>query len=63
LKYYGLKNEKGGKNMTQSKENLSSIMKPDFAGTDSKKVKQEIQKDVKAGDGAMTSREAGHMRD
>ncbi|CAI9395928.1 hypothetical protein ACTQ5K_11160 [Niallia sp. Sow4_A1] len=49
--------------MTQNKENLNSIMKPDFAGTDAQKVKQEIQKDVKAGDGAMTSREAGHMRE
>jgi len=49
----------------QAKENLSSasIMKPDFAGTDAQKVKQEIQKDVSEGQGAMTSREAGAMRD
>ncbi len=47
----------------QAKENLGSIMKPEFAGTDSQKVKQEIQKDVSEGQGAMTSREAGAMRD
>jgi hypothetical protein len=40
-----------------------SIMKPSFAGTDAQKVKQEIQKDVSQGEGAMTSREAGAMRD
>jgi hypothetical protein len=47
----------------QVKNNLSSSMKPGFAGTDTKKVKQEIQKDVSEGQGAMTSREAGAMRD
>ena len=47
----------------QSKENLSSIMKPEFSGTNAHKVKQEIQKDVSEGLGAMTSREAGAMRD
>ncbi|MCQ6281378.1 hypothetical protein [Bacillus sp. EB600] len=47
----------------QAKENLGSIMKPEFAGTDSQKVKQEIQKDVSKGQGAITSREAGAMRD
>lgn len=31
--------------------------------TNPQKVKQEIQKDVSAGQGAMTSREAGAMRD
>jgi hypothetical protein len=31
--------------------------------TDAQKVKQEIQKDVSEGQGAMTSREAGAMRD
>ncbi|WP_338472392.1 hypothetical protein R4Z10_06500 [Niallia sp. XMNu-256] len=46
-----------------AKENLSSIMEPGFAGTDPQKVKQEIQKDVNEGQGAMTSREAGSMRD
>ena len=47
----------------QTKETFSSIMKPGFAGTDPQKVKQEIQKDVSKGEGAMTSREAGAMRD
>ena len=47
----------------QTKANFSSIMKPGFAGTDPQKVKQEIQKDVSEGEGAMTSREAGAMRD
>ncbi|WP_458413807.1 hypothetical protein ACNQFZ_02620 [Schinkia sp. CFF1] len=47
----------------QAKEVLSSIMKPGFAGTDAQEVKQEIQKDVSEGQGSMTSREAGSMRD
>ncbi|GIN90071.1 hypothetical protein J6TS1_02810 [Siminovitchia terrae] len=47
----------------QAKKNLSSRTKPGFAGTDAKKVNQEIQKDVSEGQGAMTSREAGAMRD
>ncbi|MBW3496105.1 hypothetical protein [Bacillus sp. FDAARGOS_1420] len=47
----------------QDKENLGSNMKRKFAGTDAQKVKQEIQKDVSQGQGAMTSREAGAMRD
>ncbi|MBY0122878.1 hypothetical protein [Bacillus sp. S/N-304-OC-R1] len=34
-----------------------------FSGTDAQKVKQEIRKDVSKGQGAMTSREAGAMRD
>ena len=38
-------------------------MKSDFATTDAQKVKQEIQNDVRTGQGAMTSREAGAMRD
>lgn len=38
-------------------------MKPGFAGTDAEKVKQEIQKDLQNGQGAMTSREAGAMQD
>lgn len=48
-----------------AKENIGSgsILKPEFAGTDAQKVKQEIQKDVSQGQGAMTSREAGAMRD
>ncbi|EEM95347.1 hypothetical protein [Bacillus thuringiensis] len=40
-----------------------SVMKPDVAETDAQQVKQEIQKDVRAGQGSMTSREAGAMRD
>jgi len=47
----------------QSKQNLSSMAKPEFSGTNPQKVKQEIQKDVSEGQGAMTSREAGAMRD
>lgn len=47
----------------RAKENLGTIMKPEFAGTDAQKVKQEIQKDVSEGQGAMTSREAGAIRD
>jgi hypothetical protein len=40
-----------------------SIIKPEFGGTDPQQVKQEIQRDIRAGQGAMTSREAGAMRD
>jgi len=47
----------------QAKENLDSAMKPGFSGTDAQEVKQQIQKDVSEGQGAMTSREAGAMRD
>lgn len=47
----------------QAKEKLGIIMKPEFAGTNAQKVKQEIQKDVSEGQGAMTSREAGAMQD
>lgn len=44
-----------------TKQNLD-FMKPEFAGTDVQKVKQEIHKDVRNGQDAMTSREAGEMR-
>lgn len=44
-------------------ENVKSILQPEFAGTDAQKVKQEIEKDVSEGQGAMTAREAGAMRD
>lgn len=46
----------------QVKKNLGSgsTMK---SGTDAQKVKQEIRKDVSEGQGSMTSREAGAMRD
>ncbi|WP_177177394.1 hypothetical protein [Bacillus sp. MUM 116] len=47
----------------QAKENLDANIKPEFSGTDAQKVKQEIQKDVIAGQDAMTSMEAGAMRD
>ena len=47
----------------QAKGNMGSVMEPGFAGTDSQKVKQQIQTDVSNGQGAMTSREAGAMRD
>ncbi|MGG3551761.1 hypothetical protein AAWP21_09425 [Bacillus anthracis] len=47
----------------KSIKSTGSVMKPDFAETDAQKVKQEIQNDVRAGQGAMTSREAGAMRD
>ena len=47
----------------QANEQNGSIMNQGFAGTDPQKVKQEIQKDVNAGQGSMTSREAGAMRD
>ncbi|KYD11271.1 MULTISPECIES: hypothetical protein [Heyndrickxia] len=47
----------------QTNNKSGSIMKPEFAGTDAQKVKQQIQKDVSEGQGAMTSREAGAMRD
>lgn len=45
------------------KKNLGSTMKSELSGTDPQKVKQEIQKDISAGQGAMTSREAGAMRE
>jgi hypothetical protein len=47
----------------QAEEYLGSIIKPEFSGTDAQKVKQEIQKDVSEGQGAMTSQEAEAMRD
>lgn len=45
------------------KENPKSMMEAGHSGTDPQKVKKEIQKDVSEGIGAMTSREAGSMRD
>ncbi|MGP4040930.1 hypothetical protein ACTWP4_13685 [Gracilibacillus sp. D59] len=47
----------------KAKENSGSIMEPEYAKTDARKVKQEIQKDVSNGQGAITSREAGAMHD
>ena len=49
--------------MKQNKQAKNPITDSGFAGTDPQKVKQQIQKDVTAGQGAMTSREAGAMRD
>lgn len=46
-----------------NKNNIRSNIGLGFAGTDAKKVKQEIQRDLEVGQGAMTSREAGAMRD
>ncbi|WP_176397842.1 hypothetical protein [Bacillus cereus] len=50
-------------NNNKSIQKSGSNMKSNVAGTDAQKVKQEIQSDVSAGQGAMTSREAGAMRD
>ncbi|NEU32402.1 hypothetical protein GN156_16760 [bacterium LRH843] len=45
----------------QSSKN-SVIPQSGMIGTDPAKVKQEIATDVARGEGAMTAREAGHMR-
>jgi len=45
------------------KQPKQNTMQTDVAGTDPQKVKQEIAKDVRHSQGAMTSREAGAMRD
>jgi hypothetical protein len=47
----------------QPKQKLDSAMNPNFAGTNAQEVKKQIQKDVSEGQGSMTSREAGAMRD
>lgn len=44
----------------QGKSNMGTNMQ---SGTNPQKVKQQIQNDVSQGQGAMTSREAGAMRD
>ncbi|WP_316568840.1 hypothetical protein [Neobacillus sp. YIM B06451] len=46
------------KNQQQNRNNSTKS-----SGTAPQKVKQDIQQDVNAGQGAMTSREAGAMRD
>lgn len=46
-----------------SKGNSKSSMKKGYTGTDPQKVRQDIQKDLDAGIGDMTSREAGSMKD
>lgn len=45
------------------KQSTKNNTQPNVAGTNPQKVKQEIQSDIKQGQGAMTSREAGAMRD
>ncbi|MRH41633.1 hypothetical protein GH741_02970 [Aquibacillus halophilus] len=50
------------KNKNNTKQN-TDYLKPEFAGTDAQQVKQQIKKDVRNGQGAMTSREAGEMQD
>ena len=49
--------------MQQNKRTNKKSVSTTVPGTDPQKVKQQIQKDVAAGQGAMTSREAGAMRD
>lgn len=49
--------------MPQNQQPKKNAMKPGFSGTDPQQVKKQIQKDVSEGQGAMTSREAGAMRD
>ncbi|WP_037985604.1 hypothetical protein [Thalassobacillus devorans] len=53
----GTNNEQG------RKKNSKTMLEPGYTGTDPNKVKQEIQQDVSKGIGAMSSREAGSMRD
>lgn len=57
----GWQNE-GGTFMQQNQQ-AKAVIKPEFAGTDAQKVKEEIKNDVRQGKGAMTSREAGAMQD
>lgn len=44
-------------------KNRGSNRYSSFDRTDPNKVKEDIQKDISQGEGAMTSREAGSMRD
>ncbi|MBY0004190.1 MULTISPECIES: hypothetical protein [Priestia] len=44
-------------------ENAGFTEKSTASATNAQQVKQEIQRDVNEGQGAMTSREAGAMRD
>lgn len=46
-----------------AKEKADFTEKPAASATNAQKVKQEIHKDISEGQGAMTSREAGAMRD
>ncbi|MGR9049711.1 hypothetical protein ACQ4XT_13880 [Halobacillus faecis] len=54
---------KAGIEVGQGRRENPEPLNPGRSGTDPNKVKQEIQKDVNAGIGAMTSREAGSMKD
>jgi hypothetical protein len=47
----------------QQNQQSKAVTKPEFAGTDAQKVKEEIKNDVRQGKGSMTSREAGAMQD
>ncbi|WP_194709662.1 hypothetical protein [Radiobacillus deserti] len=49
--------------MKQNKNNVDTNVRFNVSGTNPQKVKQDIRKDVSRGEGAMTSREAGAMRD
>jgi len=42
--------------------NIQSMLKPGHSGTNAQKVKKQIQTDIKAGVGSMTSQEAGARR-
>ncbi|NGY87032.1 hypothetical protein F6Y05_22190 [Bacillus megaterium] len=46
-----------------AKENAGFTEKSAASATNAQKVKQEIQRDINEGQGAMISREAGAMRD
>jgi hypothetical protein len=50
-------------NKQQNKRKSGSVMNPQLSGTNPKKVKQDIQKDLSVGQGDITSREAGAFRD
>ena len=50
-------------NKDQQSNKIISSEKSNVNKTNPEKVKQEIRKDVSAGIGSMTAREAGHMRD
>ncbi|MDN4523908.1 hypothetical protein [Fictibacillus fluitans] len=49
--------------MQQDPQAKKDSKETNVSGTDAQQVKQEIQKDVSEGQGAITSREAGSMRD
>ncbi|MBU5593620.1 hypothetical protein KQI76_00415 [Amphibacillus sp. MSJ-3] len=47
----------------EGNQHLNSNKKATSSKTNPEKVRQEIQRDIEAGQGAMTSREAGGMRE